>query len=114
MSLVYSTESGAICPNCSKPENSCICSELEKNKVLGDGIVKVLRETKGRKGKAVTLIKGLALNEIELKLLAKKLKQKCGTGGSVKDGVIEIQGENRDKVIAELIKEGYKAKKLGG
>ncbi len=114
MSLVYSTESGKICPNCEKPEDDCICSELQKSRVVGDGTVRVSRETKGRKGKGVSLITGLPLNELELKFLAKKLKQRCGVGGSVKNGVIEIQGDVRDTLVAELQKEGYKAKKVGG
>ncbi|HEX3150654.1 MAG TPA: hypothetical protein VHR66_21430 [Gemmataceae bacterium] len=75
---------------------------------------KVGRETAGRKGKGVTTIFDLPLPEAELQELAAKLKQKCGTGGTVKDGRIEIQGDNRDRVIAELERLGFKVKKAGG
>jgi len=80
----------------------------------GDDIVRVGRETKGRKGKGVTVITGLKINEIELKFLAKDLKQKCGTGGTAKDGVIEIQGDQRDKMVEELQARGYTVKRVGG
>ena len=76
--------------------------------------MRVARETKGRAGKGVTLIKGLPLPEPELKALASTMKQLCGTGGTVKDGVIEIQGDNRDKLLAWLLTKGYKAKLAGG
>lgn len=72
------------------------------------------RESKGRGGKAVTLIKGLMLSEVELSTLAKKIKQVCGSGGTVKDGVIEIQGEHREKIADTLRKLGYKVKVAGG
>jgi translation initiation factor 1 len=80
----------------------------------GDGIVRISRETKGRKGKGVTLIRGIALADKELKALAKKLKAKCGTGGTVKDGVIEIQGDQRDLLVTELSQQGYTVKRAGG
>ncbi len=80
----------------------------------GDGIVRIARQTKGRGGKGVCLITGVPLPELELKALAGKLKAKCGTGGTVKDGVIEIQGDNRQKLQAELEKMGYKVKLAGG
>ena len=114
---VYSTESGRICPQCNKAKNNCAC---KKTKVLtpfsatNDGIVRIRRETKGRKGAGVTLIDGLAMNSAELKALAKKLKQTCGSGGAVKEGIIEIQGDHRDTVKALLEKEGFKAKLAGG
>lgn len=72
------------------------------------------RESAGRGGKAVTLVKNLALSVDEMKSLAKKLKQECGTGGTIKDGVIEIQGEHREKIAALLSKLGYKVKIAGG
>jgi translation initiation factor 1 len=72
------------------------------------------RESKGRGGKAVTLIKGLALSEGDLSALTKKLKQACGSGGTVKDGVVEIQGEHREKIADTLLKLGYKVKVAGG
>ncbi len=80
----------------------------------GDGIVRVARQTKGRKGKGVTLITGVPLTAEELKDLAKTLKQKCGSGGTVKDGVIEIQGDHRDVLVKELSTRGWVVKKSGG
>jgi len=109
---VYSTEHGKMCPDCGKPLSSCKCKSSTTYE--SDGTVRVGRSTKGRKGKGVTTVEGLGLDANALKKLAKELKQKCGTGGTVKDGVIEIQGEQRDVIVAELIKKGYKAKKIGG
>ena len=92
----------------------CRCGDAQANVPLGDGIVRVGRETKGRKGKAVTTITGLPLDAIALKALAKELKARCGTGGTVKDGVVEIQGEHRDLLMAELQKRGFKPRRSGG
>lgn len=111
--LVYSTEFGRICPGCGEAQDQCRCNE-EEALDLGDGIVRVSRETKGRKGKGVTLITGVPLANKELKELAKKLKQKCGVGGAIKDRVIEIQGDHRDLLIEELKKHGWTVKKAGG
>lgn len=80
----------------------------------GDGTVKVSRETKGRKGKGVTLISGVPLGADSLAALAKNLKQLCGTGGTVKDGNIEIQGDHRDRLVVELQSRGYRVKRAGG
>lgn len=102
---------GGICPRCDKPHAQCTCS---KNPLLGDGNVRVGRKTKGRRGKGVTTITGLPLDEDSLRELAVSLKNRCGTGGTVKDGTIEIQGDHRDAVIAELAILGYQAKKTGG
>lgn len=113
--MVYSSSSGRICPNCGKPKAHCICAQMkEASRPKGDGIVRVSRSTKGRKGSGVSVITGLPLRDKELKALAKTLKKKCGTGGTVKDGVIEIQGDHRDTLVAELTKLGYTAKKAGG
>ena len=110
--LVYSTDQGRMCPGCSQPVEQCRCShEAEPD---GDGIVRVSRETKGRKGKGVTLISGVPLKAAELKKLAKQLKQRCSTGGAVKDGVIEIQGDQRDLLVELLQAQGYTVKKSGG
>lgn len=111
--LVYSSEYGQICPDCNQPTGKCIC---QKNPPppKGDGIVRLKRETKGRKGKGVTLITGLPLNDEGLKKLAKTLKQKCGSGGSVKNNIIEIQGDHRDVLEKELTGLGYKVKRAGG
>ena len=112
-SLVYSTEHGRTCPKCEKPLAQCNCGQ-KKTTTKGDGIVRVSRETKGRKGSGVTLITGLPLAEPELTGLAKQLKQRCGSGGTVKNGIIEVQGDHREVVLAELIRLGYQAKKAGG
>lgn len=111
---VYSTDGGRLCPDCNKPVANCQCKSLRQQQVKGDGIVRVARETKGRAGKGVTLIKGLALTETELKATASTMKQLCGTGGTVKDGIIEIQGDQRDRLLAWLLANGYKAKLAGG
>ena len=103
MSLVYSTETGRI-----KPE------EEKVQRPKGDGIVRIQKETKGRKGKGVSVVTGLDLDDAPLKLMAAELKKVCGCGGSVKDGNIEIQGDARDKIKAHLEKEGYKVKFAGG
>lgn len=79
-----------------------------------DGIVRIHRETKGRGGKGVSVVIGLALGEEALKELAKQLKQHCGTGGTVKEGTIEIQGDQREKIKAYLEKLGYRVKLAGG
>jgi len=110
---VYSTEHGRICPGCGKPAASCACSK-KKAAPRGDGIVRIGRETKGRKGKGVTVITGVPLDDDGLLNLAKQLKQKCGTGGTVKDGVIEIQGDQREQLVEMLTKQGYKVKTIGG
>ncbi len=113
--VLYSTETGRMCPDCGKTIADCSCKADKKNAVhKGDGVVRVSRETKGRKGKGVTLVTGIEMNDIELKFLAKDLKQKCGTGGTCKNGVIEIQGDQRDILVAELDKRGYRVKRVGG
>jgi len=76
--------------------------------------VRVSRETKGRKGKGVTVVTGVVLPDAQLKRLAKELKQSCGSGGTVKQETIEIQGDHRDRIVEELIRRGYQAKRSGG
>jgi translation initiation factor 1 len=113
--LVYSSELGKMCPSCGKQSAGCICKKKKKNTVpKGDGKIRVERSTKGRKGKGVSLISGLPLEGASLKALAKELKQKCGTGGGIKAGVIEIQGDHRDFLVEYLDTLGYKAVKSGG
>ena len=112
--LVYSTESSGLCPSCGKKSVKCKCEKKKNNLPKGDGYVRVTRSIKGRKGKGVSLISGLPLEDTSLKELAKKLKQKCGTGGTVKNGVIEIQGDCRDLLVEKLNKLGFNAKKAGG
>ena len=111
--LVYSTGIGRLCPQCLRAVASCVCKGVSKPK-HGDGVVRVSRETKGRAGKGVTLVSGLALTEEDIAKLATRLKKRCGTGGTVKEGVIEIQGEHRDTLVAELATLGFKVKKAGG
>ncbi|WP_182025262.1 stress response translation initiation inhibitor YciH [Vibrio rotiferianus] len=103
MTLVYSTETGRIKQEPEKTERP-----------KGDGVVRVQRQTKGRKGKGVCIITGLDLEDTALKLLAAELKKVCGCGGSVKDGNIEIQGDARDKIKAHLEKKGMTVKLAGG
>lgn len=108
---VYSTETGRTCPDCGRAKNACACHQQQQPE--GDGIVRVSRESKGRGGKVVTLVTGVPLLGAELKTLAKDLKKKCGVGGALKDGVIEIQGEQRDLLVAELTRRGFRVKKSG-
>ncbi len=115
--LVYSTETGKICPLCQKPVSECTCKKKKsrsQTNIKIDGIIRVQREVKGRKGKTVTTVSGFQINADELKNLATHLKRRCGTGGSVKDGVIIIQGDHRDALLSELKKQGFKAKIAGG
>ena len=110
--VVYSTEQGKICPDCGNPINQCTCRKQTSPR--GDGNVRVSRETKGRKGKGVTLIKGLNMDAVTLALMGKKLKVMCGSGGTVKEGVIEIQGDHIERILDYLKKQGVKAKRAGG
>ena len=117
--LVYSTESGRICPGCGQPVAACICRQQQQQQQAAarpatDGILRVSLDTKGRKGKGVTVVKGVALDDPALALLGKRLKSACGSGGTTKDGVIEIQGDHRETVIALLQKEGMTVKRAGG
>ena len=112
--LVYSTETGRMCPDCGKPLADCVCKAAAKIKPAGDGTVKVSRDSKGRGGKTVTLVKGLALDAIALAALGKQLRSACGAGGTVKDGVIEIQGDHCDLVMENLKKQGHNPKRTGG
>ena len=110
--LIYSTEHGRTCPRCRKPlaKSRCKSAALAPE---GDGIVRVMRSTKGRKGKGVTVITGIPLQGAELKALAKRLKARCGSGGTVKDGAIEIQGDHRDLMV-EVLSADYTVKRVGG
>ena len=110
--LVYSTDTGRMCPACRKALADCICKAASKP--VGDGQVRVMLQTKGRGGKAVTLVKGLALDADALNALGKRLRSACGSGGTVKDGVLEVQGDHCDRVMAELDTRGFKPKRAGG
>ncbi|MDQ6685858.1 MAG: translation initiation factor Sui1 [Pseudomonadota bacterium] len=113
--LVYSTGQGRMCPACRRPLAACQCAALRARKAApGDGIARVRRETGGRGGKTVTTITGLLLDEAARTALAKRLKAACGSGGTVRDGVIELQGDHCDAVLALLAKEGFKGKRAGG
>ena len=111
--LVYSTGVGRRCPQCLRAVSECVCRGKSKP-AHGGGAVRVSRETKGRAGKGVSIISGLPLNEDQLAQLAAQLKKRCGAGGAVKDGTIEIQGDHRDVLVTELTKLGFQAKKAGG
>ncbi len=109
---VYSTETGHVCPKCGRPIADCVCHK-KTAPPAGDGIVRVQRESKGRKGKTVTLVSGVRLGEEALRDLASDLKRLCGSGGTVKEGVIEIQGDHRDVLVEMLKKRGFTVKKVG-
>jgi translation initiation factor 1 len=111
--LVYSSELGRICPACGKPVKGCVCRK-KTARPADDGIVRVSRESKGRGGKTVTVITGIPLDDEKLKTLAGELKRRCGTGGTLKDGGIEIQGDHRDLLVTELRNRGYTVKLSGG
>lgn len=111
--LVYSSHHGQMCPACGQPATQCRCRAAAPAP-RGDGIVRVGRETKGRKGAGVTVVTGVPLAGAALADLASALKRRCGSGGTVKDGVIELQGEHRDTVVAELQSRGYTVKRVGG
>lgn len=113
MALVYSTETGRMCPDCRQPLADCACKAAARARPAGDGNVKVSRESKGRGGKTVTLVRGLPLDAEALAALGKQLRSACGSGGTVKDGVLEIQGDHCDRIMAELAKAGYKPKRVG-
>jgi translation initiation factor 1 len=111
--IVYSTGIGTLCPNCRRAVRECVCPKGAPG-AASLRAVRVGRETKGRAGKGVTTITGLPLSASEIDALATQLKKRCGSGGTVRDGVIEIQGDHRDSVVAALIKLGWPAKKSGG
>ncbi len=102
--LVYSSAGGRVPGKSPEPPR----------RPRGDGVVRVRRETQGRGGKTVTAILGVPLADDALAALARELKRRCGTGGTAKDGVIEIQGDHRDVLVAELEQRGYTVKRAGG
>ena len=110
--LVYSTDAGRMCPACRQSIAQCLCNAQVLPKT--DGVVRVSLQTKGRGGKSVTLVKGLPLGALELAALAKQLRSACGTGGTVKDGVVEVQGDHVATVMAVLQKQNYVVKPSGG
>lgn len=111
--LVYSTEGGRMCPDCRQALGVCACSRARPFPA-GDGKVRVSRSSKGRGGKTVTLVQGLALPADELAALGKRLRSACGAGGTLKDGVLEVQGDHVARVLAWLQDQGFQAKRSGG
>jgi len=116
--LVYSTETGRTCPRCGRPADRCSCKKQPAREAPrpfpADGVVRIQREKQGRKGKTVTVIHGLPLDSGALDDLARIMKQRCGTGGTVKDAMIVIQGDHRERLREELQKQGYTVKLAGG
>lgn len=110
--LVYSTDGGRMCPACRHVVALCVCKQAKPVKT--DGVVRVSLDSKGRGGKSVTVIKGLPLDAAALSLLGKQLRSACGSGGTTKDGVIEVQGDHCAAVVAALEKLEYKVKRVGG
>ena len=112
--LVYSTDSGRMCPTCRQPVAACTCGQQPMPAARPGAKVRVSRETQGRGGKAVTLVRGLSLEADALAALGKRLRTLCGSGGTVKDGVIEVQGDHCERVIEFLNKQGWTVKRAGG
>jgi translation initiation factor 1 len=111
--LVYCTDSGRMCPTCRQPVGACLCKAAAA-KPAGDGNVRVSRETKGRAGKGVTLVKGLPLDAAALAALGKQLRTACGCGGTAKDSKLEIQGDHVERVMELLRAQGFSVKRSGG
>lgn len=111
--LVYSTDAGRMCPGCRRALAQCACAQARPVAAL-EGKVRVSRETKGRGGKCVTVVRGLPLDDAALMLLGKQLRAACGSGGTVKDGVVEVQGDHLTLVMDMLNKQGWAARQAGG
>jgi translation initiation factor 1 len=111
--IIYSTGIGSLCPNCRRPVLECVCPKGAPG-AAKPAAVRVGRQIKGRAGKGVTTISGLPMSVSDIESLATILKKRCGSGGTVREGVIEIQGDHRDVIVAELVKLGWPAKKSGG
>ena len=113
--LVYSTDAGRMCPTCRQPVASCRCAaSSERAPPAGDGVARIRREVGGRGGKTVTVVTGLALDPIALAALSKRLKSACGTGGTVKAGSLELQGDHGEQLASLLADEGIRSKFAGG
>lgn len=111
--LVYSTAAGRMCPGCRRPAGECVCGR-EKSMRVAEAVVRVSRETKGRNGKSVTVIRGLGLEPVALEQVGRQLRTACGSGGTVKEGVIEVQGDHCERVIELLKAQGRTVKRAGG
>ena len=103
-----------MCPGCDQPVDACTCNVRKDVTPETDGIVRVALDTKGRKGRGVTVVTGIPLPPSELAILGKQLKQRCGSGGTVKDGSVEIQGDHRDLLVQQLQERGWTVKRVGG
>lgn len=116
--LVYSSESGRMCPNCRRAQAQCSCAADQRAAEQAlrpvSGSIRVQLDSKGRGGKSVTVVRGLPLADADLAVLAKTLKAACGAGGTVKDGCVEVQGDHVATLLAALAKLGYSAKRSGG
>ena len=114
--LVYSTDAGRMCPACRQPVASCKCTASNTRSAAppGDGVARIRREVGGRGGKTVTVVSGLPLDAAALAALSKRLKSACGTGGTVKTGVLEFQGDHVELLVSLLTREGFKTKLAGG
>ena len=111
--LVYSTDSGRMCPACRQPVATCTCKSAQAVATIKGG-VRVSLDTKGRAGKGVTVVRGLALDSTALAALGKQLRAACGSGGTVKEGSIEVQGDHAERVISLLKDQGFAVKRSGG
>lgn len=111
--LVYATDSGRMCPDCRQAVAACVCGQ-RKGVPAGDGVLRVSREKAGRGGKTVTVVRGALLDAAALAALGKRLKTACGSGGTAKDGVVEIQGDHADRLVAWLQQAGFVVKRAGG
>jgi translation initiation factor 1 len=111
--IIYSTGIGSLCPNCRRPVRECVCPKGAPG-AAKPSVIRVGRETQGRAGKSVSTVTGLPLSVADIEALATKLKKRCGSGGTVRNGIIEIQGDHRDAIVAELTKMGWQAKRSGG
>jgi len=110
--LVYSTDGGRMCPVCRRPLAQCSCSAAATQP--SDGVVRVSREKQGRGGKTVTVVRGLGGDAETLAAYGRKLRSACGSGGTTKDGVVEVQGDHVDRVIALIQADGRTVKRAGG
>ena len=108
--VVYSTGVGRVCPDCGRPENDCHCSKSADHAIPAKIVAKLRLEKKGRGGKAVTVVYDLPRNAVFLQRLSQELKRACGTGGTVADGTVELQGDLRDRVRDCLLKKGFVVK----
>ena len=111
---VYSTDHGRHCKDCGLPRLTCACDKKSSSTNLGDRIVRLQRQVRGRSGKPITLVSGLPLQSRELKALAKELKNACGVGGSINGSDIIIQGDKREHLKQLLEIKGYSVKLSGG